>query len=166
MSIPFAAVGAVLAALIETSVITQLAISGVRLDLVFVLTIVATMVIGVEDGLTFAFLGGLMLDMLVPGRRIGMTPVILLLLAGAAFAVGRFTPGHRVAVAGGAVFVLSLVYQVIVIQVLAVTTGTSAQMSWAAIVLTAVVDLVVGLGAAALAHLAWRRFGPQEQIEW
>jgi rod shape-determining protein MreD len=166
MSIPFAAVGAVLAALIETSVITQLAIAGVKLDLVFVLTIVAAMVIGVEDGLTWAFLGGLMLDMLVPDRRIGMTPLILLILAGVAFAIGRFTPGHRVAVAGVAVFLLSLVYQVLVIEVLAVTTGTTAHLSFGPIMLTALVDLAIGLAAAALAHLVWRRFGPQEQIEW
>ena len=166
MSIPFAAVGAIVAALIETSVLPGLAIAGVRPDLVFVLAIVATMMIGVEDGLTWAFLGGIMLDLLVPDRRLGVTALILLVLAGASMAVDRYLPGRRVAVAGVTVFVLSLCYQVLVIESLAATTGTTAAVPLGSIVPTAVADLIVGVAAAAAARVIWLRFAAQDRVEW
>ena len=166
MSIPFAAVGAIIAALIETSVLPGLAIAGVRPDLVFVLAIVATMMIGVEDGLTWAFLGGIMLDLLVPDRRLGATALILLILAGVAIVVGRYLPGRRVSIAAATVFVLSLCYQVLVIESLAATTGTTASLPLGTIIPTAVADLLVGLGAAALARVIWQRFAAQDRIEW
>ncbi|MGH2467115.1 MAG: rod shape-determining protein MreD [Candidatus Limnocylindrales bacterium] len=166
MSIPFAAVGAVLAALIETSVLPELAIAGVRPDLVFVLAIVVTMTIGIEDGLTWAFLGGIMLDLLVPGRRLGITALILLVLAGVAIAIGRLLPGRRVPVVGAAVLVLSVCYQVLVIESLAATTGTTAPLAMGTIGPTAAFDLVVGLAAAASGRWLWERFGAHERIEW
>ncbi|HEX5466920.1 MAG TPA: rod shape-determining protein MreD [Candidatus Limnocylindrales bacterium] len=166
MSIPFAAVGAVLAALIETSVLPQLAVAGIRPDLVFVLAIVATMTIGVEDGLTWAFLGGIMLDLLVPERRLGMTALLLLILAGIAIAMARLLPGRRVAVVGAAVFVLSICYQVLVIESLAAFTGTTSTLEAGSIVPTAVLDLIIGLLAAAAGRWLWLRFGQQDRIEW
>lgn len=166
MSLPFAAVGAVVAALIETSVLSELASAGLRPDLVFVLAIVVTMVVGIEEGLTWAFLGGIMLDLLVPDRRLGMTALILLLLAGVAIAVGRALPGRRIAVVGVAVFGLSICYQVMVIEALAATSGTTAPLDGWMILPRAVADLVVGLLAAAAGRALWLRFGRSDRIGW
>ena len=83
MSIPLAAVGAVVVALLEVSVLSELTIAGIKPDLIFIFSITATMMIGIEVGLTWAFVGGLMLDLLTPGRQLGASSLVLLLLVGA-----------------------------------------------------------------------------------
>ena len=92
MTLPLAAVGALVAALLETSVLPELQIGGTKPDLVLVLAIVATMIMGVEDGLVWAFLGGLMLDVLVPGRPLVATTFVLLLVVG--LAIDQVALGH------------------------------------------------------------------------
>lgn len=166
MSIPFAAAGAVLAALFETSVLPGVMIAGAKPDLVFVLSIVATMMIGVEDGLTWAFIGGLMLDFLLPDRAVGMTSLVLLGLVGVAVVLGHFVPSRRIAVTALVVFLLSFAYQALVIVLLAVTSGTSDRIALGALVPSAVLDGLVALVAGALARTAWLRLGAHDRIEW
>ena len=64
MSLLIAAVGATIAAILETSVLTQLLVAGVKPDLVLATTIAVAVVLGFEQGLTWAVVGGLLLDLL------------------------------------------------------------------------------------------------------
>ena len=55
-------------------------------------------VMGIEDGLLIGFIGGLLIDMLVPGRPLGATTLALLLTLGIAFLVARTVglgPGRK-----------------------------------------------------------------------
>ncbi len=165
MSIPLAAVGAVVAALLETSVVPGLTSVG-KPDLVFVFTIVATMMIGVEDGLTWAFLGGLMIDFLLPGRQLGTSALALLLMAGAATVVARILPQRRVLVTVLTVFALSWVYQALTVFLLAATSGTPASLTLAQLAPSAIADVVVAIPAAIFARALWQRYGAHERIEW
>ena len=56
------------------------------------------LVLGVEDGLLIAFIGGLLVDMLIPGRPLGAATLAMLLTLGIAFFVARTVgPGRRLA---------------------------------------------------------------------
>ena len=91
MSLVLAAVGAAVAALIQSSILPFTAAGGAGLDLVLVLAVVWTMMVGLEGGLIWAFLGGLIIDVLLM-RPLGLTSFVLLLAVGAAWLVGRVSP--------------------------------------------------------------------------
>ena len=167
MSIPLAAVGAVVVALLEVSVFPELTIAGVKPDLIFVFAITATTMIGIEVGLTWAFVGGLMLDLLTPDRQLGATSLVLLLLAGAIILVSRYLPQRRVLVATAAVFVLACAFQILEAAVLGATTGLDPMItSLTSILAIALVDAALALPIAAVMRLLWLRYGATERTEW
>lgn len=88
MSLVLAAVGAAVAALIQSTVLPFAAAGGGGLDLVLVIAVVWTMALGLEGGLVWAFLGGLVIDVLLM-RPLGLTAFIDLLAVGAAWVTGR-----------------------------------------------------------------------------
>ena len=88
MSLVLAAVGAAVAALIQATVLPFAAAGGGGLDLVLVIAVVWTMALGLEGGLVWAFLGGLVIDVLLM-RPLGLTAFIDLLAVGAAWVIGR-----------------------------------------------------------------------------
>jgi rod shape-determining protein MreD len=166
MSILLAAVGAVVAALLETSVLPELTIAGAKPDLLFILAVAATMMIGVENGLTWAFVGGLMLDLLTPGRQLGATSLTLLLVVGATVAAMRFLPQRHVSVTVASVFVLGWAYQVLNIAILGLTAGTAATPSLAAIAPVVALSTLLAVPVAAAMRLSWLRFGAHDRMEW
>ncbi len=99
MSVLAPAVGAVLAAIIESSVLTHLQAGGIRPDLVFAVGVALAMVLGFESGMTWAFVGGLSLDLLLPGRALGSTALSLVLVTGMALLVARATWPPRLVIA-------------------------------------------------------------------
>jgi rod shape-determining protein MreD len=87
LSLVLAAVGAAVAALIQSTVL-PFAAQGGGLDLVLVIAVVWTMALGLEGGLVWAFLGGLVIDVLLM-RPLGLTAFIDVLAVGAAWVTGR-----------------------------------------------------------------------------
>jgi rod shape-determining protein MreD len=166
MSIPLAAVGAVVAALLETSVLPELTIAGAKPDLVLVLAVATTTMIAVEDGLVWAFVGGLMLDLLTPARQLGATSLALLLLVGAAAAVGRLLPHRRIVVTVLMVAVLGSIHQWFISVALGLTTGVTASPSFQTVVPVVALDALLALPVAAALQVFWQRFGPHDRIEW
>lgn len=77
-----------MAALIQSTVLPFAVADGGGLDLVLVIAVVWTMALGLEGGLVWAFLGGLVIDVLLM-RPLGLTAFIDLLAVGAAWAIGR-----------------------------------------------------------------------------
>jgi rod shape-determining protein MreD len=88
LSLVLAAVGATVAALVQATVLPFAAEGGGGLDLVLVIAVVWTMALGLEGGLVWAFLGGLVIDVLLM-RPLGLTAFIDLLAVGAAWVVAR-----------------------------------------------------------------------------
>lgn len=116
------AVGAALAALLESSVLPELGLAGVKPDLLFVLAVCAAVVLGVEDGLAWAFVGGLMLDLLLPSRAVGTTALVLLLLVAVAVLVGR-KMGQRHVLLPALVFAGTWLYQFLLLVVVSSASG-------------------------------------------
>lgn len=79
MSPAFAAVGAGIAALFEAALGSRYQILGAQLQLVLILGIAVTLVYGFEEGMAWAFVGGILLDFLAM-RPMGSTPFTLLAL--------------------------------------------------------------------------------------
>jgi len=102
----------VVAALFDTTIAPYLLIGGAQPDLVLILAVIWTVVVGVEGGLVWAFLGGLLIDLLAP-RPLGSTAFALLLSVGAAAVFAKVVVRGRYARPIAAVFLISLVNAVI-----------------------------------------------------
>ncbi len=167
MTLPFAVLGALVAALIETTVLPELAIAGTHADLVLSFAIVATIVIGTEDGLAWAFVGGLMLDMLIPARPIGATTLSLLLVVGIAAAGAHFVGHNRRLFALVSTFGLTWVFHAVLLVVLVLVEGVAfSAFQPRLVLLSAAWNTLVALAAAIAFSAAMRRFGAAERLDW
>jgi rod shape-determining protein MreD len=167
MGLLIAALGATLAAIVESSVLTQLLIGGVKPDLVLSMGLAVAMVLGFEQAMVWAVVGGLLLDFLLPERAVGSTTLALLLATGAALLVARLSDAPRLSIIGLTVFILTFLYQALLMLLLAVTTGTSIRS------VTVVSYIVIGVMNAAIAVCtAWvarglsERFGRESRVAW
>lgn len=161
MSLLVAAVGAVLASLFETSVLPEL---HTGLDLVLVFALVSAMLLSVEEGLIWAFLGGLTLDLLTPGgRALGSTTLCLLLATGGGLLIARITQPPRVLTVVITVLALTFLYHALLAVVLAATEGVSLSgFSFAAAAVTAVLNAILAGVAGRLIRGLSLRFSPAE----
>jgi rod shape-determining protein MreD len=112
MTLLLAAVGATMVALLETSVGPYLQIFTAQPHLVLVVGIVVTVAVGLEAGLVWAFVGGLVLDVVVQ-RPLGSTSFALLLCMGATAVMAHVFVRFRLLVPILATAVLSLAYSMI-----------------------------------------------------
>ncbi len=167
MSLALAAVGAIVAALLETSVAPYLLIGGVKPDLVLTCATVFTVTVSADGGFVLAFVGGLMLDMLIaPAHPVGSTIAPLLIAAGIAAAAARFLGRNQVVTAVVATFVLTFVYQVLFALLLRALIGGVPPSGLSTLLPIAVENTVLALPLAAIAHWSWLRFGARDRIEW
>ena len=163
MTLPFAALGAIVAALLETTVMPEVAIFGVQANLLLTLAVTATVIMGIEDGLVWAFLGGLLVDMLTPARPIGATTFVLLISVGLAAAGTRFVGQTR----SGAlllVFALTWAYHLLLLLTLALTEGVAAgSIDVQHMLGAAVLNTLLAVPFIGLFTVLERRFGNQDR---
>ncbi len=109
MTLLLAAVGATVMALLELTVGPYLRVVAAQPHLVLVVGIVVTVAIGLEAGLVWAFVGGLVLDVLTE-RPLGSTSFALLLCVGATSVLAHIFLRLRILVPILATLLLSLFY--------------------------------------------------------
>lgn len=163
---PVAAVGALLAALLETSVLSELSIGGAKPDLVFALAIVVAMAVGFEDSLAWALVGGLVLDALT-GRPLGATALALLIVTGMAALLSRVTGSPRALSVGAVAFILTWLFQAVLLAILSITAGIAmssipVQLFLIIAILNGLLAMLSVLGTRAI----YQRFGAAERVEW
>ena len=167
MGLLVAALGATLAAIVESSMLTQLFVGGVKPDLVLSLGLAMVMVLGFEHGMVWAVVGGLLLDLLFADRAVGSTTLVLLLVTGAAILVARLSEAPRLPIIGLTVFILTFLYQALLMLLLAVTTGSAIQpitvLSYAFI---ALMNTGIAVAAAWIVLSLERRFGMDSRVAW
>lgn len=166
MTLPFAALVAVLAAILETSVLAELPLAGATADLVLVCAVVATIVLGIEDGLVIGFIGGLLVDVSVADRPLGAATLALLLTLGIAFVVARAVGPSRRAISIGLVLVLTAVYHVLFAVIMVPTTEARFSVDPALILVAAVLNAVLAIPIAGIFGAIERRFGSAERVDW
>ena len=167
MSVLAPAVGAVLAAILESSVLTHLEVGGITPDLVFAVGVAVAMVMGFESGMAWAFAGGVALDLLLPGRALGSTTLVLLLVTAASLLVARALWPPRILVIGATTFVLTFVYQVLLTALLAYTIGVAfGGLTLAGLVVAGVVNSIIAVVAVVAVRALDLRFGEPERLAW
>jgi rod shape-determining protein MreD len=166
MSHLLAAVGATAAALVEHSLVPYLSVGGVHPHPVLVFGVIWTIAVGIESGLTWAFVGGIALDSFA-NRPLGVSAFALLLALGGAGVIGRSFIRIRPLAPILAVPLLSLVNSMTLFVLLAairppVTTADPV----ATFMPGAAYDAVLGLLFGPLAVSIWDRRHLEERVDW
>ena len=167
MSVLVPAVGAVLAAILESSVLTHLRVGGATPDLVFAVGIAVAMVLGFESGMTWAFTGGVALDLLLPGRALGSTALTLVIVTAMALMVARSMWPPRIAIIALTTFVLTFVYTLLLQLVLSITIDVAfAGVDVGQLVLAGFVNTGIAVVAVLVVRALDLRFGEPERVSW
>ena len=167
MSVLAPAVGAVLAAILESSVLTQLQLGSIRPDLVFAVGIAVAMLLGFESGMTWAFVGGVTLDLLLPGRALGSSALALLIVTGVALLVARTLWPPRLLAIAGTAFVLSFGYQLMGLGLLSFTAGVGlGSLSLPDLVAIGILNAIIAGVAVPIIRALDLRFGETERLAW
>jgi len=109
MTLLLAVVGATFASLVELTVGPYFRFDGAQPHLVLVLAVLVTVIVGFEAGVAWAFVGGVLLDVLAQ-RPLGSTAFALLLAVGGATILAGLLSRLRPVVPVIAVLALSFVY--------------------------------------------------------
>jgi len=168
LSLVLAAVGATVAALVQATVLPFAAEGGGGLDLVLVIAVVWTMALGLEGGLVWAFLGGLVIDILLM-RPLGLTAFIDLLAVGAAWVVARLaTRAVYPVIVGTATVTAIFAVPATVVLYEALRDVPPGVDPFAGIVGSAVAAAVVAavITPPALAFARVRRLDETERVDW
>jgi len=166
MSLLLAAIGATATALVEATLGPYLAIGHAQPHPVLVIGVIWTITAGLERGITFAFVGGLVIDSLL-GRPLGVSAFALLLAAGGAAAMVQPFPRLRIFVPIVAVPVLSLMYSLLVFALGAAAAPGGFVSDPAGLFLPGVAyDAVLGVVIGPLAISIHDRRAVPERAEW
>jgi rod shape-determining protein MreD len=109
MSLLLAAIGATAAALFELTVVPYLRVGDAYPHPVLVFGVIWAIVAGIEGGLVWAFVGGLVLDVLAQ-RPLGSTAFALLIAIGGAWVLSAAFARARLVAPVVAVFLFSIVF--------------------------------------------------------
>jgi rod shape-determining protein MreD len=166
MSLLFAAIGAVITALAEVSLGLYDAVGSATPHLVLVGGVIWTIAAGIDRGLTWAFVGGLVLDSLL-GRTLGISSFALLLAVGGAALIAQPFPRLRLVAPVVAVPIMSLVYSVTMLGLTAAVQQTPFVRDPLALVLPGVAyDAVLGLFIGPLVVSFRDRRAVTERMDW
>jgi rod shape-determining protein MreD len=164
MTLLVAAIAATVAAIVELTVTPYLRVGDAQPHLVFVLAVVWTVAVGVDSGLVWAFVGGLVLDTLAQ-RPLGTTAFALLVVVGATAVLGRTLARIRPVVAIIATLLLSLVYSMTLIVLFSVLRPPLALSDPLRIVAPGVLyDVIVAAVLGPLAVSLRDRFADEERV--
>ena len=166
MKVILAAMASVVAALFELAIFDHLRIGDAQPHPVLVLGIVWAIAIGVEGGLTCAFIGGLTLDVLAQ-RPLGSSAFALLIAVGGASLLA--VPLHRIRLLTPvlAVFLFSFVDSLVLLAILGALQGPAPLLDPIATVFPgAVYDTVLAAIAGPLTVAIIERARDTERMDW
>jgi rod shape-determining protein MreD len=161
-----AAIGATAAALVELSLVPYLAIGDAHPHPVLVFGVLWTIIAGLEAGLVWAVVGGVVLDSLV-SRPLGISGFALVVAVGGTILTARSFVRIRPLAPVIAVPVMSLLYSVIIVALLsAIRPPVSIADPLAALMPGAAYDAVLGLVFGPLLLSIRDRYRPEERVDW
>jgi rod shape-determining protein MreD len=167
MSILASAVGAIIAAIIESSALTHLRVDGFAPDLLFAVGVGLAMTLGFQSAMTWAFVGGIVSDLLMPERALGTTSLTLVLVTALALIIARATWPPRLAVVALTSGVLTPLYQMLLLALLTVTAGVAwVGLSLPDLAVVAVANAVIAVVSAVILRALDLRFGEPERTAW
>ncbi len=166
MSLLFAAIGATVIALVEVTLAPYVKVEGVAPHPVLVGAVVWTTAAGIDRGIAWAFVGGLVLDSLL-GRPLGVSAFALLACVGAAALIAKPFPRLRLVAPVVAVPFLSLLNSMLILALTsAATPGGTIPDPVGLLLPGAVYDGVLGMFIGPLAVMLHDRRVATERLEW
>jgi rod shape-determining protein MreD len=166
MSLLFAAIGAVITALAEVTFGLYDAVGSATPHLVLVGGVIWTIAAGIDRGLTWAFVGGLVLDSLI-GRSLGVSSFALLVAVGGATLIAAPFPRLRLVAPIVAVPLMSLVYSGLVLGITAAVQQTALPDDPLGLITPgALYDGVLGLFIGPLVITLHERRAATERVDW
>jgi rod shape-determining protein MreD len=166
MSLLLAAIGATLTALVEATLGQFLTVGDATPHPVLVGGVIWTIAAGIDRGITWAFVGGLVLDSLLV-RPLGTTPVALLLAVGGAVLIKQPFPRLRLVVPVVAVPILSFVYSMLILAIQsAMQPGIRVPDASRLFLPGVLYDAVLAMFIGPLAITLHDRRMPAERVDW
>jgi rod shape-determining protein MreD len=166
MSLLFAAIGATVIALVEVTLAPYIKVGNVAPHPVLVGGVIWTIAAGIDRGITWAFVGGLVLDSLL-GRPLGVSAFALLVAVGGAAIVAQPFPRLRLVAPVVAVPILSLVSSFLILGLTAAARpGVSVPDPLTQFLPGAIYDGLLGMFIGPLAVVLHDRRLTTERVDW
>lgn len=166
MSLLFAAIGATLTALVEVTLGPYIVVGDASPHPVLVGGVIFTIAAGIDRGITWAFVGGLVLDSLL-GRPLGVSSFALLAAVGGAALIGQPFPRLRLVAPVVAVPVLSLVSSLLIVGLTAAARAGSTVTDPVTLLLPgALYDGILGMFLGPLVVVLHDRRAATERPDW
>jgi rod shape-determining protein MreD len=161
----FAAVGAGVAALLETTIASRFQFAGAQLQMSLVFAIAVTLVYGFEEGMAWAFVGGLCLDFFAL-RPLGSSVFELLSVVGIATIAAPVFSRSRYPGCVLAALVLTPIFLVISDVTSGLLRPSAPPISLTNLVASGVVNAILAAIAAPLVIVFKRRSEQRERVLW
>jgi len=161
----FAAIGAGIAALLEATTVSRYQFANSQLEISLVFAVAVTVVFGFEEGMAWAFVGGLMADFLTL-RPMGSTAFELLVVVGATDVAVPLMSRARYPGCIAAVLVLTPVYLIVSDMVAALLQPPAPTLQISGLVITALVNAVAAAVVTPLMLGLKRRAELRERQIW
>lgn len=166
MSLLFAAIGATVTALIEVTLGHYIVVGDAMPHPVLVGGVIWTIAAGIDRGITWAFVGGLVLDSLL-GRPLGVSSFALLFSVGGAALIAQPFPRLRLVAPIVAVPILSLVNSLLIVALMAAVRQTGPISDPVTLLLPGVLyDGILGMFLGPLVVLVHDRRTGTERVDW
>jgi rod shape-determining protein MreD len=160
-----AAVGAVIAAVMEVTVASRIHLADAQPQIVLVVAVLLTLIVGFEEGMAWAFVGGLFVDFLAY-RPIGSTVFGLLAVVGLAAAISPFLARIRFASPLVGVAVFTPVFIVLSTVTSGLLRPPTPALRLTNVAASAVANVIFGAVLAPLLIAARRRWEQRERFGW
>ena len=166
MSLFVAAIGATVTAIFELTVGPYLRVGDAQPHIVLIFAVIWTIATGLESGLVWAFVGGVVLDALAQ-RPLGSSSFALIICVGLAAAFGRVSMRFRPIAVVPAVAILSFVYSMTLFVLLGALGSSIASPSPVTTILPGIAyDGLVGVLAGPLLVAVHDRYADEERVDW
>lgn len=166
MSLLFAAIGATVTALVEVTLGHYIVVGDASPHPVLVGAVIWTIAAGIDRGITWAFVGGLVLDSLL-GRPLGVSSLALLVSVGGAALIAQPFPRLRLVAPIVAVPILSLVNSVLIVALMAAVRQTGTINDPVSLFMPGVLyDGILGMFLGPLVVLVHDRRTGSERLDW
>lgn len=166
MSLLLSAIGATIVAVLDVTLDRYLTIGNAAPHLVLVLGVIWSIAAGIEGGVAWAFVGGIVLDSLL-GRPLGASAFALLVAVGGARLLAQPMARLRLVVPIVAVPILSLVYSMLILVLGSTGQGAGTVADPIGLFMPGVIyDAILGIFLGPLIVNAHDRQLVVERVDW
>jgi rod shape-determining protein MreD len=160
-----AAIGAAIAALLEVTVASRIHVVDAQPQIVFVVAVLLTLIIGFEEGMAWAFVGGLFVDLLA-FHPLGSTVFGLLVVVGLVAAISPILARVRIASPLVGVILFTPVFIVLSTVATGLLRPPAPTLRVANIAAAILANVIFGALVAPLFIAVRRRWDQQERLSW